>query len=238
MTVIDTNPFAAEPVQRLLAEELRALAPELAGVFGRHGLAIQAGPPMQPAPSAPMLGRLFRLHVAGRERLSGDLDCDPAQLPFVDASFRLVLVQHVAEAIEHPDAFRSEIARIVEPGGILMVLGFQPLGLWRPWLLWQQWRSGGAAVRTRPAWQWREALAEAGIDAYAIRRIGPLTRRIETSTRAMPPLARKALAPLRPSWLLLARKRSLGPTLIARKALLRAPAVSPQLASGTQRTSA
>ena len=231
------NPFAAEPVQRLLAEELRALAPELAGVFGRQGLVVQPGPAAQPVPSAPMLGRLVRLHVDGTQRLTGDVDCDPAELPFVDASFRLVLVQHAAEAIARPDAFRSEIARIVEPGGILMVLGFQPLGLWRPWLLWQQSR-GGHAVRARPAWQWREALAEAGIDAYAVRRLGPLTRRVDTSGRVAPPIVKKVLAPLRPSWLLLARKRSLGPTLIARQALLRGPAVSPRLASGTQRTSA
>ncbi|HVJ61349.1 MAG TPA: methyltransferase domain-containing protein [Tahibacter sp.] len=230
------NLFAAEAVQRLLGDELRALAPEFAGVFGRQGLVVRAHATAPEVPSAPMLGGLVRLHVATPSRLAGDLDCDPVELPFVDASFRLVLVQHAAEAIAEPEAFRSEIARVVEPGGILMVLGFQPLGAWRPWLLWQQFR-GAAKLRSDPAWVWRDALADAGVDMYACRRVGPLRPNAAATGRAPPPLVKKALAPLRPSWLLLARKRSLGPTLIARKAVQRARAVG-AFASGTHRTSA
>jgi SAM-dependent methyltransferase len=231
------NLFAADAVRRLLGDELRALAPELAGVFGRQGLIVRAHATAPEAPSAPMLGRVVRLHVDAPNRLAGDTTCDPAQLPFVDDSFRLVLVQHAAEALADPAALRAEIARVVEPGGILMVLGFQPLGAWRPWLAWQQYR-GAAPLRSDPAWVWRDALADAGIDAYAHRRLGPLRPGTDAGGRALPPLVRKALAPLRPSWLLLARKRSLGPTLIARKAVLRTRAVGAQLASGTHRTSA
>ncbi|MDC8015370.1 class I SAM-dependent methyltransferase [Tahibacter soli] len=230
------NLFAADAVRRLLGDELRSLAPELAGVFGRQGLVVRAHAAAPEAPSAPMLGGLVRLHVAAPSRLAGDVDCEPSSLPFVDASFRLVLAQHAAEAVAEPEAFRSEIARVVEPGGILMVLGFQPFGAWRPWIAWQQFR-GAAALKSDPAWIWREALADAGVDTYACRRLGPLWPRVDASGRVPPPLVKKALAPLRPSWLLLARKRSLGPTLIARKAAQRARAVG-ALASGTQRTSA
>ncbi|UXI69621.1 class I SAM-dependent methyltransferase [Tahibacter amnicola] len=229
--------FDTEPLRRLLEHELAAIAPELGAVFGRQGLFLRSCPSAPQALTIPMLGGVTRLFVASPDRLGGDATCQATALPFADDSFRLVLVQHAAEVVADPDALREELARVLEPGGIVMILGFRPLSAWRPWLMLQNRRYSPLTLCSSGGW--RDALADVGVDAYASRRIGPLLHRpAMAAPSARRPRWQSVLSPLRPSWLLLARKRTFGPRLEPGRISLREPAVRPRLASGTQRACA
>jgi ubiquinone/menaquinone biosynthesis C-methylase UbiE len=47
---------------------------------------------------------------------------DLARLPFRDASFDIVISSHVAEHLTRPEAVFSELARVLKPGGRLLIL--------------------------------------------------------------------------------------------------------------------
>ena len=67
--------FALPAVRTLLDLELADLAPQLAGVYGAQGLFVRAHAGAPKVVSAPMLGRLVRLHVESPEHFGGDAAC-------------------------------------------------------------------------------------------------------------------------------------------------------------------
>ncbi|MEO8673814.1 MAG: methyltransferase domain-containing protein [Tahibacter sp.] len=239
MHAIADHLFVLPSVHTLLQHELDALAPELAGVFGRQGLFVR---PHAMAPDqicAPMLGRWVCLHTDAADSLAGDLSCSPQELPFADDSFRVILVQHASERLTDASTFRAELARVLEPGGIVLVVGFHPLSPWRPWLAWQQ-RHLIDRVRPSSASRWRDEFAQAGVLTYSVRRVGGITQpdRALRTAYAPPGGISTLLAPLRPSYLLLARKRVRGVTPLPVLRRVREKSVRPHFASGSQRARA
>lgn len=220
------TPFQTAALRQWLQQEIALIAPECAGVFGRQGLFIGCDANLGNAVGTPMLGRRFNLCLTAPGRLGGDVHCAAAELPFTDDSFRLVVLQHAFEAGDAA-ALRSEVARVLEPGGLLLVSGFARFGPWRPWLAWCARPLG--PLQCAASLAWRRALAQEGIDTYAQRRIGNLT---------WGATALRLPAPLRPSWLLLARKRSQAALARVRPVALKQRGVRAHLASGTQRASA
>lgn len=221
--------FPNAALSAVFAHERAALAPECAGVFGRHGLFIGCDRDLVSHIAVPMLGRRIGLQVQASDRLVGDADCDPAKLPFADDSFRLIVVQHAFELIGDVAGLRAELVRVLESGGVAMVVGFSRFGAWRPWLAWQGRQL--PALRYASPGSWRRAFAAVGVDVYAQRRIGPSRLNLSSTALPLPPL-------FRPSWLLLARKRSTNALLRAHPVALRRRGARVNLASGTQRASA
>jgi SAM-dependent methyltransferase len=219
-------PFVTDALRAFFAQERAALAPECAGVFGRQGLFIGCDAELAEHMQTPMLGRRVGLRVLAHDHLGGDARCAPGELPFADDSFRLVVLQHAFEHLTSAASLRDEIIRVLEPGGIAMIVGFARLGVWRPWLSWQ---NRGAHYTT--ALSWRRALAANGVDVYAQRRIAQERVTVGRFSVNVPPL-------LRPSWLLLARKRSAAALARTHPVTLRQRPVRAHLASGTQRASA
>ena len=76
--------------------------------------------------------RLLRLH-ANDIRLDGHVRCEPHALPFDDDSMQLVVVRHATDCLGRSSGIEAELARIVAPGGLLMVFGFNPVSSWRLW---------------------------------------------------------------------------------------------------------
>jgi SAM-dependent methyltransferase len=85
----------------------------------------------------------FNLHIRGRRLVDGELKADPQYLPFADASFGGVLLQHVLEWCAEPDRVLRECDRVLMPGGRLVVLSFNPFA----WSRWYRLRRG---FRQRP----------------------------------------------------------------------------------------
>lgn len=225
-----TSLFETPPVRWLLDLELAAIAPELAGLHGAQGLFLRATASAPHTLSAPLLERISGLHVAAPRRLGGDLSCDPAALPFEGDSFRMVLMQHAAEVVADSHALLSEVARVLMPEGVVLILGFHPASLWRPWLYLRAREGLPATLRSPVAWQ--RDFARIGVDIHAIRRVGPLWPRTG-SVRA----PRVTLNAPRASYLLIARKRRAALTPLVPKPQ-RKFRLKPTLASGAHRVRA
>lgn len=93
--------------------------------------------------------RLIRLHLEG-DQLSGDLRSSLDLLPFESESMQLIIVQHVFDAAGIDCGIHEEVLRVLAPGGLLLVYGFNPLSSWRFWWLRE-------ALKGMPTPRWKTA---------------------------------------------------------------------------------
>ncbi|MBU6198330.1 MAG: methyltransferase domain-containing protein, partial [Xanthomonadaceae bacterium] len=176
-----------------------------------------------------LLGNLVEIDVDENGCLAGDVRCLPWQLPFASESFKVLIVQHALERIEHIDACVAEFARVLAPEGIVLMLGFNPFGTWRPWLLRRE-----RGLRLRSARVCEAQLAREQIETLQIRFPGLLWPRAEAAVKPH----RSILARFGSSWLLIARKRRSTLTPVRMRAAARGAARAPQLAPGARRNRA
>lgn len=217
-------------MQALYAREIAALASIVAGVYGSYGLFLGPHPAASIVLPQHLLGKMIELTPVDRSTLQGALRCAPWQLPFASESFKLLIVQHVLEQIDDPDKCAAELARVLAPEGVALILGFNPFGTWRPWLAWHD-----PKVRPRSAHAWRMQFAREQVDTLQVRFPGSLWPR---ASRSAEPVGISPLARLGSSWLLLARKRRSTLTPLRPRAGTRELALNPRLAPGAQRACA
>ncbi len=231
------NIYRTAPAELLLARELAALDPLLAGIYGRHGLYIRPQYIPDVTEPAHLLGNLITLYIDTPYRFAGALHCVPSQLPFASDSFKLILVQHAAENIAEPVLFSAELARVLAPEGVALILGFNPFSAWRPWLALQQRRLPGSALRLQSPHLWESQLAQHDIDVMQRRYLGAFLPRAADAAHVPDDAARSLrwLAGLRGAYLLIARKRrsTLTPLRLRKAPRERTPA--PHLVPGARR---
>ena len=224
----DDDIYASAPLRRLLTEQARVLAPELQRCFGTHGLLLGAFSSDAP-PALPMLGCWTTLRVADGCYL-GDLRAAVDEpLPFIDDAFDLVLLRHAQEVASNPSALLDEAARVLAPGGLLVLSGVHPLSTWSPWL---HWRARGKPSQTlQMPLQLRHSLQQAGLEIERMHRVGGVWPGM---TAPHLTLARMFGG----GYVLIARKRRHMVTpLWIRQLPARAP-LNGQLSPGTRRSSA
>ena len=161
--------YSQVPLPRLLDQQTAAMAPDLQRCFGQHALLLTASVKDLP-PVLPLLGHWVRLN-AGR-RYEGDLVAAPDEpLPFVDDAFDLVLLRHALEVVPAPMELLQEAARVLCPGGILVVTGIHPASGWAPWFYW---RSRGQQRTLWMPWRLCQWLRRSGLDIERRQRVGGL----------------------------------------------------------------
>lgn len=232
---VETNDFYQHPaVCNLFRQELATLAPILAGVYGTTGLFLRAHAAAPDELPANLLGNVVSLALDDAQTLSGGLSCTPGELPLAGESCKLVVVQHLFERLDDPASCVGEIARVLAPEGVLLVLGFNPLSLWRPWL-------AGAArrvrlpIRLRSAQSWATAIGAQGIDVLQTRYPGAWSPWSASLAEPLTVTGSTPLAWLRGSWLLLARKRRSVLTPLRLRRDMRELARNPRLVPGAHR---
>ena len=232
---VETNDFYQNPaVCNLFRQELVTLAPILAGVYGTTGLFLRAHATAPDSLPANLLGNVVGLALDAAQTLRGSLSCAPSELPFASESCKLVVVQHLFERLDDPGSCTSEIARVLAPEGVLLVLGFNPLSLWWPWL-------AGTAQRARLPLRIRSAQALAtmiggqGIDVLQTRYSGAFLPWSAPTVETKGAVGSTPFARLRGGWLLLARKRRSALTPLRLRRDARELARSPRLAPGAHR---
>ncbi len=228
--------YASPTLQALLSRELSALSPILSGVYGNNALFLRPHESVTPKLPAHLVSHVVEASPSGGEFFSGAARFDAGELPFVNDSFQLVIAQHAFELISGVDDLASEVSRVLAPEGVLLVLGFNPYGSWRPWLIGQSMR--GARFSLQSAFACRQRFARQQIDTLQVRYPGLMLPNdpAQPQSRYARWIA-DAFGRFGSSWLLLARKRrsTLTPLRFRSK---RERALNPRLAPGAHRASA
>jgi hypothetical protein len=132
--------FELTEVKNLLVQEW--------ALVGSSSLSVADGPMLSIAPEA-MLGAresglpthspMTRIYPRGGE-LIGDVLCSPTSLPIESESLQLIIARHVFDVSSLDSGFGEELVRVLAPGGLLIVFGFNPISSWRLWWLRQSLR--------------------------------------------------------------------------------------------------
>lgn len=229
--------YASPALQALLSRELTALAPILASVYGNNGLFLKPHESVASQLPAHLVSHIVNASPSDSTLFSGDACFEPAELPFVNDSFQLVIAQHAFESIADADALASEVSRVLAPEGVLLMIGFNPYGSWRPWLMAQSLRGTRLMLRSASACATRFARQQ--IDTLQVRYPGLIL----PNDPAQPPsrYARwfaDAFGRFGSSWLMLARKRRSTLTPLRLRSSKRERSMSPRLAPGAHRACA
>ena len=112
----------------LLAWEQQQFDAAVADIFGYH--ALQLGLPTLDALAASRMSHRWVATPHGVNAPRAALHADAAALPFPEASLDLVLLPHVLDSHADPHAVLREVARVLVPGGRVVISGFNPVSLW------------------------------------------------------------------------------------------------------------
>ena len=229
--------YASPTVQALLSRELSALTPILAGVYGNNGLFLRPHESVAPKLPAHLVSHVVEVSPRSENLFSGAAHFEATELPFVNDSFQLVIAQHAFELIADAEAMASEVSRVLAPEGVLLVLGFNPFGSWRPWLVGQSMR--GARLSLQSASACSSRFMRQQIDTLQVRYPG-----LMLPNDPAQPQSRYArwfadtFGRFGSSWLMLARKRRSTLTPLRLRPSKRERALNPRLAPGAHRACA
>lgn len=112
----------------LLAWEQQQFDLAVADIFGYH--ALQLGLPALDALAANRMPHRWLATAEGVRAPRAALQADYAALPFPEASLDLVVLPHALDSHPDPHAALREVARVLVPGGRVVLSGFNPLSLW------------------------------------------------------------------------------------------------------------
>ncbi len=79
---------------------------------------------------------ITQLHLTS-DGLAGDMCCSLHALPLETDSVQLIVARHIFDVLGPHDALESELMRVLAPGGVLFLFGFNPASTWRLWWLRQ-----------------------------------------------------------------------------------------------------
>lgn len=149
----------------MLAALPSQLAPELARVFGSHGLWLRACEQASATLPAHALTELLALY-RDRDHFAGVVRCDDGELPIGSGTQSLIVAAFVLETSPAPSALLAEFARLLRPEGVLLLLTLNPWSLFR---LQAQWPRAG--VRSSGAWAGQ--IRATGLEVERQRCLGP-----------------------------------------------------------------
>lgn len=134
--------FASPAGTRLLAAEAGLMADITPGIFGFHAAQLAAAQPVTMLDASRIPHRVMIATDVGdldpgdggpeAAAVAGALPslvADTAQLPFANDSLDLLLLHHTLDFDDDPHAALREAARVVIPGGALVLVGFNPWSL-------------------------------------------------------------------------------------------------------------
>ncbi len=206
MQPVSENVFALNEMQGLLDHEWELVRAQAARSIAGSVLVVD---PAGVAKAPPLDGRATLTHVHASPRgLVGDLRGAPDRVPMPDDSVALVIVRHALEGLPHDSGLERELARVLEPGGTLLLFGLNALSPWR--LLWlRPSRRGLRAPNLRSVAHARRTLERLGLEATTPHYLGGTWPR-----RQLPPARKDGTIGSRwqGAWMLAARKQ--GGTLL------------------------
>ncbi len=214
--------------QIMLEGERRVTSRVLARVFGLQ--LVQVGLWGEPGRFISEARTAFASVVAPADVEGVSMRCDAAHLALQPSSVDAVLLPHTLELHGHPHEVLREAERVLVGEGRLVVLGFNPVGLWGLRRVLSRGRFPAGTLRLIPEWRLRDWLKLLG---FEVERVEYHCHRlpIHTSAPAAGEARLERLAPrfqpnpLAGGYLLLARKRvysmtPVRPVLVPKKAVV------------------
>ncbi len=195
--------FASVPGRALLDSEQSAVERALAERPGQPWLWLAPLPPLRPEDR-----RGLALASCG-DGWHGEVSC-ALPLPLPSEAFGVVVVQHVATADAGGRALLEEAARILVPGGRLLLFLLNPLSPYR-------WHWHGHGPRASEPLVWRRRLRAVGLQPETVSEgIGPRWRAVDD-------LRRQSGAGFRAAYVVRAEKRVLPLTPVRQPPALAMP---------------
>jgi SAM-dependent methyltransferase len=132
----DNDIYATAPLRRLLQAQTGFAVANLKSCSGVHGLMVAVAEGQQ-APALRHVSHWVQLQIKD-DCYVGALRAESREaLPFVDDAFDVVVLQHALQPHSSVPEFLLEVARVLAPGGMLMIAGVHPLSAWAPWFHWK-----------------------------------------------------------------------------------------------------
>lgn len=208
--------YATPLGEALELAELTALREALATLFGYH--LVLVAPPWQASPLE--TSRIpHRVVMPCNWRAGAGLVGLPQRLPLATDSLDAIILPHILEHVSQPHEVLREVDRCLVPEGHVLILGFNPFGLWGLWRLLHARRqsmpwAGNFISQTRL----RDWLALLGFDTVACRPLlfRPPVQSLAATSRLefLDRLAQHGWPVPAAGYQLLARKRVVGMTPI------------------------
>lgn len=202
--------------QALEQAEMTVVREALGTLFGFHLLVI--APPWQSSPvDASRISH--RMVMPSGWAPDASLVGSPEQIPLAADTLDLMILPHTLEFVATPHEVLREVDRCLVPEGQVLILGFNPMGLWGLWRLMYGWRrrvpwTGHFISQSRL----RDWLALLGFDTLACRPVffRPPSQSLAGVHRLqlLDRLAGRGWPIPAAGYLLLARKRVVGMTPI------------------------
>ncbi|WP_237061719.1 class I SAM-dependent methyltransferase [Microbulbifer zhoushanensis] len=112
--------------QEILSQELALAQPLVEGLFGYHLMQAGVTDTIDFA-ACSRINHCFRLTPTPRQRGAALVEFE--QLPLPSESIDVAVLHHLLDFSEHPHQVLREAARVLIPGGHLVLLGFNPFSL-------------------------------------------------------------------------------------------------------------
>jgi SAM-dependent methyltransferase len=149
----------------MVHEVQRQAVPELTRVFGPTGLFLRPSDAVPAALSGNLLAGVVSLARDG-DGFSGDMACRDEALPIASGTLSLVYALFVFETSPAPSALASELARVLAPDGVALLLTLNP---WSP--ARGRWAFRGLAPTGAGAFA--AQVRDAGLEVQRCRHVGP-----------------------------------------------------------------
>ncbi|HCH24982.1 MAG TPA: hypothetical protein DE179_11880 [Oceanospirillaceae bacterium] len=128
---LDFEQWLLSPLgQSLLAAENHEIASHLKHCFGVYRVHVGPGADTSVQLSANMPRTILLGAHAGMDT---QVIMDPHNLPLANDSVQALVIQHVFDIAQDPHDMLREAARVVMPGGRMIICGFNPYSSWGMW---------------------------------------------------------------------------------------------------------
>lgn len=122
--------FDSEVGQELLCAEKELVDRLLPTLFGYHLLQIGADSRVCLYEESPVRNKFIVTPALALGLRENSVVADSSELPFEQNSVDVVILHHALDFAQSPHQVLREAARILRPGGHLLVVGFNPLSVW------------------------------------------------------------------------------------------------------------
>ena len=118
--------FGSNLGQEILTQQLALAQPVVEQLFGYHLLQAGVAPAVDFA-ACSRINHRFRLGVSAAQKGAATVDFE--QLPLPSESIDVVILHHLLDFSAHPHQVLREAARVMIPGGHMVLIGFNPFSL-------------------------------------------------------------------------------------------------------------